>query len=103
MVIALRHLLMHALGLRLYGGRLKPFQRSAGAMPRRTKLPTEHSGFHRGIFYSVTKDPLSDRWRYSFSIGNDTMTGTVKVTLGLLAVRRVRMLIDRALREKQHA
>ena len=66
-------------------------------MASRTKLPTEHEGFHRGVFYAVRKDEASGLWHYLFSIGDTAKAGKIEARLGLLAVRRVRSLIDRAL------
>jgi len=70
-------------------------------MPRRTKLPTVQTGFHREIFYRVEQTEGLDRWRYCFSICGRERIGTVEARLGLLAARRVRALIDKALRASE--
>lgn len=69
---------------------------SALPMPD-ASLSTSFSGFHRGASYTLERESI-DRWNYSFSFANKVKSGTVQTRLGLLAVRRVRMIIDRALK-----
>ncbi|MCK1268760.1 MULTISPECIES: hypothetical protein [unclassified Bradyrhizobium] len=66
-------------------------------MSQRIKLPTSHTGFHRKVFYRVEQDEGLGRWRYCFSICGQERIGTIEARLGLLAARRVRGLIDKAL------
>ncbi|KGT75641.1 hypothetical protein MA20_30935 [Bradyrhizobium japonicum] len=66
-------------------------------MPRGIRLQTSHTGFHRGIFYCVKRDENSDRWQYSFSVSEQDWGGIINARLELLAARRVRTLIDKAL------
>jgi hypothetical protein len=61
---------------------------------------------YRGVEYEITliKPGL---WKWQFRIGNAMMTGSTKANLGLLAERRVQMVINRELRSNsariQHA
>lgn len=50
------------------------------------------------FFIALNKAESFDLWRYCFSIGGQERIGTIEARLGLLAARRVRGLIDRALR-----
>lgn len=57
------------------------------------------SGVHRSIHFLIIEAEAAGTWRYSFFIGDRNFSGTVQAVLGLLAARRVRMKIDRALRQ----
>ncbi|MGX1349835.1 hypothetical protein AB7M49_003411 [Bradyrhizobium elkanii] len=59
----------------------------------------QHSGIHRSIHYAIIEGEAAGTWRYSFSVGDRNFSGTVQAVLGLLAARRVRMKIDRVLRQ----
>jgi hypothetical protein len=59
----------------------------------------QHSGIHRSVHYTIIEGEAAGTWRYSFSIGDRNFSGTVQAVLGLLAARRVRMKIDRVLRQ----
>ncbi|MVT66536.1 hypothetical protein GPL21_15670 [Bradyrhizobium pachyrhizi] len=63
------------------------------------QTPAQHSGIHRSIHYMIIEGETAGTWRYSFSIGDRNYSGTVQAVLGLLAARRVRMKIDRVLRQ----
>ncbi|MCS3452967.1 MULTISPECIES: hypothetical protein [Bradyrhizobium] len=63
------------------------------------ETPAQHSGIHRSIHYMIIEGEAAGTWRYSFSIGDRNFAGTVQAVLGLLAARRVRMKIDRMLRQ----
>ncbi|WGD54248.1 hypothetical protein QA641_10310 [Bradyrhizobium sp. CB1650] len=45
----------------------------------------------------ITEAEAPGTWSYSFSVGNRNFSGRVQAVLGLLAARRVKMKIDRAL------
>jgi len=64
---------------------------------RSIHVPKTYTGVHRGVTYTVTK-ASNERWTYSFSVEGSVKIGTVTTRLGLMAVRRVCMLIDRARR-----
>jgi hypothetical protein len=53
---------------------------------------------HKGVEYTVvpTKEPV---WTWRFQIGDIVKTGKVHAKLKELAIRRVQMRIDRALRD----
>ncbi|MBR0907030.1 hypothetical protein [Bradyrhizobium liaoningense] len=68
-------------------------------MRKITRLPVEHSGIHRGVWYRVTKAEASS-WHYFFGEGTGAKAGQVEARLGLLAVRLVRDKIDRHLRKQ---
>ncbi len=52
---------------------------------------------HRDIAYTLTQSE-PDIWHWSFEINGQLKRGTTRVRLGLLAQRRVCMLIDRELK-----
>ena len=53
---------------------------------------------HRDIEYALANiEP--DLWSWSFEINGKVKQGTTRARLGLLAQRRVRMLIDRELKD----
>ncbi|BBC03072.1 MULTISPECIES: hypothetical protein [Bradyrhizobium] len=59
----------------------------------------QHSGIHRSVHYTIIEGEAAGTWRYSFSVRDRNFSGTVQAVLGLLAARRVRMKIDRVLRQ----
>ncbi|WP_439394500.1 hypothetical protein ACRQ5Q_35195 [Bradyrhizobium sp. PMVTL-01] len=65
------------------------------------KRPARHAGIHRSVHFEITEAANSGLWDYCFAIGNRNLSGRVQAILGLLAARRVKMKIDRAL--KHHA
>jgi len=62
------------------------------------KRPAQESGTHRSIPFEITEIEGTATWHYFFSIGNRNFSGKVQAVLGLLAVRRVRIKINRALK-----
>ncbi|MGY4476373.1 hypothetical protein [Bradyrhizobium sp. USDA 3364] len=59
----------------------------------------QQSGIHRSIRFLITEGETAGTWRYSFSIGDRNFTGKVQAVLGLLAARRVKMKINRMLKQ----
>ncbi|MCP2221723.1 hypothetical protein [Bradyrhizobium elkanii] len=51
---------------------------------------------HRGVQFSV-REALPGEWRYSFKIDGKTISGKTQTRLQLLAVRRAKDRINRAL------
>ena len=58
----------------------------------------QQSGIHRSIRFLITE--ADGTWQYSFSIGGRSYAGKITAVLGLLAARRVKMKIDRVLRQE---
>jgi hypothetical protein len=54
---------------------------------------------HKGIEYSVVLSGTPGVWNWRFQIGGQVKTGRVQTNLSLLAMRRVQLRIDRALKE----
>jgi hypothetical protein len=61
-----------------------------------TALVERYEAMHRGIAFSIIKS--GDAWDYSFAIGGAVKSGKIHTKLGLLAVRRAKMRIDRCLK-----
>jgi hypothetical protein len=55
---------------------------------------------HRGIKYSVVGTEAPEIWRWQFRIGDELKTGKTETTIELMAVRRVKLRIDRELKKK---
>jgi hypothetical protein len=53
---------------------------------------------HRGIEYTVTQ-AAPGVWKWQFRIGDKVRSGKTETRLHLLALRRVRLLIDRELKK----
>ncbi len=53
---------------------------------------------YRGIEYSIAVTPTPGIWKWQFRIGGEVKTGKTETRIGLLAVCRVQLRIDRALR-----
>jgi hypothetical protein len=53
---------------------------------------------HKGIEYMVAPSSSPGIWKWEFRIGDKVKTGKVETTLGLLAIRRVQLRINRELR-----
>jgi hypothetical protein len=53
---------------------------------------------YKGVEYSVTATSEPDIWQWRFQIGDTTTTGRTRTRLVNMAVRRVHMRIDAALR-----
>jgi hypothetical protein len=52
---------------------------------------------HKGIEFSVVATEVSGIWRWRFVINGETKTGRTEARLELLAIRRVKLKIDREL------
>jgi hypothetical protein len=52
---------------------------------------------HRGVEYSVVVTAVPDVWKWQFRIGDEIKTGKTETRIGLLAIRRVELRIDREL------
>lgn len=70
-------------------------------MAQRPNEPDHHAGIHRGIHYSLERNSAPGYWVYSYAIRDKVRSGRVQGRLPLLAVRRVRMRIDRDMRDGQ--
>ncbi|WP_245470817.1 hypothetical protein [Bradyrhizobium guangzhouense] len=67
-------------------------------MARRPTEPEVHAGIHRGIHYVLKPNAAPGFWRYGYTIADKVRSGRVQGRLPLLAIRRVRMRIDRDMR-----
>ncbi len=54
---------------------------------------------HRGIEFTVVSTGVPGIWRWRFWIGGKPKTGRTETKLELMAIRRVRLRIDRELSE----
>jgi hypothetical protein len=54
---------------------------------------------HKGVDYTVVKADVDGFWRWQFQIGDQIKTGRTEAKLELLAIRRVQLRIDQALKE----
>jgi len=54
---------------------------------------------HKGVTFSVVKTADPNVWRWDFQVGGRSWSGKTEARLELLAVRRVKIRIDRALRQ----
>ena len=55
---------------------------------------------HRGISFSLELIAIPDTWRWTFEFGGNVRSGTTRARLRLLAERRVRMVIDREIKQR---
>jgi hypothetical protein len=66
------------------------------------KLPHEDVGglfvLHKGVEYTAVPTEEPDLWTWRFQIGDIVKTGKVNAKLKELAIRRVQLRIDRALK-----
>ena len=53
---------------------------------------------HRGIKYSVMATVAPGIWRWKFLVGNQLKTGRTETRIDLMAIRRVKLRIDRELK-----
>jgi len=58
---------------------------------------------YRGVEYSIAVTATPGIWKWQFRISDELKTGNTETRIGLLAVRRVQLRIDRALRLARHA
>ncbi|MBR1175021.1 hypothetical protein JQ617_13715 [Bradyrhizobium sp. KB893862 SZCCT0404] len=63
------------------------------------KQPGRHSGIHRSIHFLIIETGQSGIWEYRFRVGARDVSGKVQAILALLAARRVKMRIDKALKQ----
>ncbi len=56
---------------------------------------------HRGIKYSVVATEAPGSWRWKFLIGNQLKTGRTETRIELMAIRRVKLRIDRELKRME--
>lgn len=55
--------------------------------------------FHRGVKFTVVATEAPELWLWQFTIDGKTWTGRTEARLELLAIRRVRLRIDRELKK----
>jgi hypothetical protein len=55
----------------------------------------------RGIQYTVTATSMPGVCRWQFRIGDEVKTGNAQTRIGLLAIRRVQLRIDRELKKME--
>jgi hypothetical protein len=55
---------------------------------------------HKGIKYSVVATETPGIWRWQFRIGDELKTGKTETRIELMAIRRVKLRIDRELKRK---
>jgi hypothetical protein len=53
---------------------------------------------HKGVEYSLTRSETPGIWKWQFRIGDLSRSGRTEARLLLLAMRRVQLKIDRALK-----
>jgi hypothetical protein len=53
---------------------------------------------HKGVEYVVVQSSTPGIWKWQFRIGNEVKSGWTETRLDLLAIRRVQLKIDRALK-----
>jgi len=56
---------------------------------------------YKGIEFTVVAADAPGIWRWQFTINGDIRTGRTEARLELLAIRRVKLRIDRALKQAQ--
>jgi hypothetical protein len=57
---------------------------------------------YKGIEFAVVAADAPGIWRWQFTINGEIRTGRTEARLELLAIRRVKLRIDRALKQTQH-
>ena len=58
---------------------------------------------HKGVEYSVALCAPPDIWKWQFRIGDIVKSGKTETRIGLLAIRRVQLRIDRELKKTEPA
>jgi hypothetical protein len=58
---------------------------------------------HRGVEYMVATTATPGIWRWQFRIGDEVKSGRTETRIGLLAIRRVQLRIDRELKKAGRA
>jgi hypothetical protein len=56
---------------------------------------------YKGIEFTVVAADAPGNWRWQFTINGEIRTGRTEARLELLAIRRVKFRIDRALKQAQ--
>jgi hypothetical protein len=54
---------------------------------------------HKGVDYTVAMTTTPGIWKWQFQIGEKVKTGKTETRIGLLAIRRVQLRIDRELKQ----
>jgi hypothetical protein len=54
---------------------------------------------HKGVEFTVTTTATPGVWKWQFQIGDEVKSGKTETRIGLLAVRRVQLRIDRELKK----
>jgi hypothetical protein len=54
---------------------------------------------HKGVDYTVALTTTPGIWKWQFQIGEKVKTGKTETRIGLLAIRRVQLRIDRELKQ----
>ena len=67
-------------------------------MVRRPMEPESHAGIYRSIHFSLEPNGAPGYWRYAYALGGKVRSGRVQGRLPQLAIRRVKMRIDRDMR-----
>jgi hypothetical protein len=57
---------------------------------------------HKGVDYTVALTTTPGIWKWQFQIGEKIKTGKTETRIGLLAIRRVQLRIDRELKQTAH-
>lgn len=57
---------------------------------------------HKGVDYTVALTTTPGIWKWQFQIGEKVKTGKTETRIGLLAIRRVQLRIDRELKQTAH-
>ena len=54
---------------------------------------------HKGVEYTIVASTMPDVWNYEFRIGEKVKSGKTETRISSLAIRRVQLRIDRALKD----
>jgi len=67
-------------------------------MVRDPMEPESHAGIYRSIHFTLERNSAPGYWRYTYAVGDKVRSGRVQGRLPQLAIRRVKMRIDRDMR-----
>ena len=56
---------------------------------------------HKGVEFTVATTATPGIWKWQFRIGDEMKTGRTETRINLLAIRRVQLQIDRALKKSE--
>ena len=56
---------------------------------------------HKGVDYSLALTETPGIWKWQFRIDGEVKTGRTETRINLLAIRRVQLQIDRALKKSE--